>query len=233
MTAWTREHLGCGTRSGQGAAARRPVSQPAAPVDAQPHREVWTNPILWREVCTWAYGRKMIVIRLAYIVLFVMAVAGVIWGDRMAAAAAGRLGIPSLARDGVADDSVLCRQPGDHQRAGRDVDHDRTRRTSAGSAVGHRSDAPRSSCSASCCGVFWVTKEMIAVADRAVRLSVVDRVVGFAEPVLRRRWPVGAGCVRGDAGDSQRHALREFACGDWRSAWGPCSSCFWESPPVS
>jgi ABC-type Na+ efflux pump permease subunit len=50
------------------------------------HREVWTNPILWREVCTWAYGRKMIAIRFAYALLFVMALSGVIWGDLQSAA---------------------------------------------------------------------------------------------------------------------------------------------------
>lgn len=29
-------------------------------------RQVWHNPVLWRETCTWAYGRKIIAIRLAY-----------------------------------------------------------------------------------------------------------------------------------------------------------------------
>ena len=29
-------------------------------------RSVWDNPILWREVCTWAYGRKVLVVRLVY-----------------------------------------------------------------------------------------------------------------------------------------------------------------------
>ena len=29
-------------------------------------RRVWDNPILWREVCTWAYGRKILFIRAAY-----------------------------------------------------------------------------------------------------------------------------------------------------------------------
>lgn len=36
-------------------------------------REVWDNPILWREMCTWAYGRKVLIIRLAYLVFFAMA----------------------------------------------------------------------------------------------------------------------------------------------------------------
>jgi ABC-type transport system involved in multi-copper enzyme maturation permease subunit len=29
-------------------------------------REVWDNPVLWREMCTWAYGKKIIFIRAVY-----------------------------------------------------------------------------------------------------------------------------------------------------------------------
>lgn len=43
---------------------------------SQPHRSVWQNPILWREVCTWAYGRKVIIIKVIYLVVFVMAAVG-------------------------------------------------------------------------------------------------------------------------------------------------------------
>ena len=42
---------------------------------AGPTRRVWDNPILWREIRTWAYGRKMLVIRLAYVLLFGLAAA--------------------------------------------------------------------------------------------------------------------------------------------------------------
>ncbi|HEX7446550.1 MAG TPA: ABC transporter permease subunit [Pirellulales bacterium] len=42
-------------------------------------REVWDNPIVWREVRTWAYGRKMLLVRLAYLLLFAMAAAGMHW----------------------------------------------------------------------------------------------------------------------------------------------------------
>ncbi len=42
-------------------------------------RHVWINPVLWREMCTWAYGRKLLVIRLAYIILFAMAMFGLYW----------------------------------------------------------------------------------------------------------------------------------------------------------
>ncbi|MDR1958094.1 MAG: ABC transporter permease subunit [Planctomycetaceae bacterium] len=33
-------------------------------------RHVWNNPIAWREICTHAYGRKTLVLRFAYILLF-------------------------------------------------------------------------------------------------------------------------------------------------------------------
>lgn len=36
-------------------------------------RRVWDNPILWREICTWAYGRKVLIIRVVYLALFAMA----------------------------------------------------------------------------------------------------------------------------------------------------------------
>jgi ABC-type transport system involved in multi-copper enzyme maturation permease subunit len=36
-------------------------------------RQVWDNPILWREVCTWAYGRKVLVVRIGYWLLFAAA----------------------------------------------------------------------------------------------------------------------------------------------------------------
>ena len=39
-------------------------------------RRVWDNPVLWREVCTWAYGRKVLIIRVGYILLFLMAAVG-------------------------------------------------------------------------------------------------------------------------------------------------------------
>lgn len=41
-----------------------------------PTRHVWDNPILWREVCTWAYGRKVLIIRFGYLFLFALVAAG-------------------------------------------------------------------------------------------------------------------------------------------------------------
>ncbi|WDI43474.1 ABC transporter permease subunit [Bremerella sp. P1] len=33
------------------------------------HRQVWENPILWRETQTWAYGRKVLIIKFVYLAL--------------------------------------------------------------------------------------------------------------------------------------------------------------------
>ncbi len=38
-------------------------------------RQVWDNPIIWREMTTWAYGRKVLVIRLGYMALIGLAAA--------------------------------------------------------------------------------------------------------------------------------------------------------------
>jgi hypothetical protein len=38
-------------------------------------REVWDNPIIWREVRTWAYGRRILLMRVIYLVLFAGAAA--------------------------------------------------------------------------------------------------------------------------------------------------------------
>lgn len=71
---------GSPAESGQPAGAGPEVSAPAAgaagaahAASHRPHREVWDNPIIWREICTWAYGRKILVIRLAYLALFALA----------------------------------------------------------------------------------------------------------------------------------------------------------------
>jgi ABC-type Na+ efflux pump permease subunit len=44
-------------------------------VSSQPTRAIWSNPIIWREIRTRAYGRRMVFIKLAYFVLCAFAVA--------------------------------------------------------------------------------------------------------------------------------------------------------------
>ncbi|MBL9093539.1 MAG: ABC transporter permease [Planctomycetaceae bacterium] len=36
----------------------------------RPSRQVWDNPILWRETMTWAYGRRVLVVRLTFAAVF-------------------------------------------------------------------------------------------------------------------------------------------------------------------
>ena len=54
------------------------------------YRQVWDNPIMWREFKTWAYGRKIIVIRLVYAIMSMLAAYGLY--QAVASGAATRLG---------------------------------------------------------------------------------------------------------------------------------------------
>src|SRR5690606_22503555 len=44
----------------------------SASLKARPGRAIWKQPILWREICTKAYGRKITVIKAAYVLVAVM-----------------------------------------------------------------------------------------------------------------------------------------------------------------
>ncbi len=60
----------------------------------RPPRPVWDNPVLWREVRTWAYGKKVVLIRVLFVLAFVV-VAGVVWSQTQSGTAyrpAGRIG---------------------------------------------------------------------------------------------------------------------------------------------
>jgi ABC-type transport system involved in multi-copper enzyme maturation permease subunit len=37
---------------------------------------VWDNPVLWRETCTWAYGRKVLIVKVGYLFVAAAAVLG-------------------------------------------------------------------------------------------------------------------------------------------------------------
>jgi hypothetical protein len=45
---------------------------------AKTSKEVWDNPILWREICTWAYGKKIVIVRMAYLVIFAVCAAALV-----------------------------------------------------------------------------------------------------------------------------------------------------------
>jgi ABC-type Na+ efflux pump permease subunit len=58
--------------------ARRQSQTGAAVAAAKtPSRTVWDNPVLWRETCTRAHGKAMVLVRLAWLLLFAAAVAGI------------------------------------------------------------------------------------------------------------------------------------------------------------
>ncbi len=58
--------------------SRSPIAHPRSPA-AQASRHVWDNPVIWREIRTWAYGRKILVVRLAYLALFGLAAGHLYW----------------------------------------------------------------------------------------------------------------------------------------------------------
>ena len=66
---------------------------------SSPSRRVWDNPIIWREIRTWAYGRKIIALRLAYLALFGLAAGwlyGTVSGGQAAATTQGALVLAPL-----------------------------------------------------------------------------------------------------------------------------------------
>lgn len=60
--------------------AAKPVVEGGVKVAAA-SRSPWLNPVLWREICTRAYGRRVFLIKFAYLVLFGLVAAGV-WNSR-------------------------------------------------------------------------------------------------------------------------------------------------------
>jgi hypothetical protein len=66
------------------AQGRQGAGSGAQPRDRPPKkvartRHVWDNPIIWREIRTWAYGRKILIVRLAYLALFTLAAVSLCW----------------------------------------------------------------------------------------------------------------------------------------------------------
>ncbi|MDA1180709.1 MAG: ABC transporter permease, partial [Planctomycetota bacterium] len=149
-------------------------------------REVWTNPVLWREVCTWAYGRKILAIRVAYLILFLLAAISLSWlkNDHSAVAAAeeGRTVIQATARpliplffvsfviiNALAVTSIT------NERDGKSLD-----------LLLVTDLSPREFVWGKLGGIFWVTKEMVLLpmllcvymyADDALELGNLMYVV--------------------------------------------------------
>lgn len=69
-------------------------------------RAMWNNPILWREVRTWAYGRKILMIRIAYLLLAMLVGLGLFRSLPQSVAGAG-----SDFREGLVSNSVALFAP--------------------------------------------------------------------------------------------------------------------------
>lgn len=61
-------------------------------------RPVWDNPILWREIRTWAFGKKILIIRLAYLAVFIACSVAVIAVVRSPSISTAATGIPAAAK---------------------------------------------------------------------------------------------------------------------------------------
>ena len=76
-TIWHKEQPGKVDEQRAEAARAAHVDSMRRAQQQQPSRAVWDNPVLWREICTWAYGRKVLIVRVAYVLFFTMAMIGV------------------------------------------------------------------------------------------------------------------------------------------------------------
>lgn len=64
---------------GGGDAGTGAVAGPQRTWKVRAPRRMWNNPVLWREMRTWAYGRKLLFIQLGYFTLFAASLVGVYW----------------------------------------------------------------------------------------------------------------------------------------------------------
>ena len=80
----------------------------AAPTAGRKHRSVWDRPIIWREMRTRAYGRRMIWIKLAYLVLtLLIATSAILSSSRDNELILGMLTAPAFAFLGIGILSLL------------------------------------------------------------------------------------------------------------------------------
>lgn len=92
---WGAEYdLAQESTAGATASAEKPTATPVRRPGTT--REVWDNPVIWREIRTWAYGRKIVVIRLAYLLLFALAAAVLVWMTRSGSSLSPETGAVAL-----------------------------------------------------------------------------------------------------------------------------------------
>ena len=125
-------------------------------------REVWDNPILWREVCTWAYGRKVLIIRLGYLALFAMAWLGLsrFLGETQGSEAGGLAAVVPAATQALAPFflvslviiNALAVNSITNERDGQALD-----------LLLVTDLSPREFVTGKLAGVLWITKEMVVL----------------------------------------------------------------------
>ncbi|MCY2992997.1 MAG: ABC transporter permease subunit [Planctomycetota bacterium] len=121
-------------------------------------RRVWDNPVLWREICTWAYGRKVLIIRLAYLLFFALAATGLAWSMTAPTAGeqarsvipAGVLPLAPLFLISLVIVNALAVTSITNERDGQSLD-----------LLLVTDLSPREFVFGKLGGVFWVTKEMV------------------------------------------------------------------------
>ena len=190
-----------------------------------------TIPILWREICTWAYGRKVLIIRLVYLLLFAMAWAAVHWAVQSELAAGPRdefaTFLPAatmpLAFFGLVSLVIV-------NALGRDIDHERAGWSGARPAAGHRS------VSAGVC-VGQAGRRLLGhqgdgrASHAAVRLPLVVRRGPSRKPLFLLGGLVTMNIFVASLGV---HCGMTYANSRTRSAsvWGRCSFCSWVWRPA-
>jgi ABC-type Na+ efflux pump permease subunit len=84
-----------------------PNAESTPPPQAVRHRTVWSNPVTWREIRTRAYGRKIIWIKLAYVVLALLMVMSTVSRVTNEEYVLGMVTPPAFAFIGIAIISLL------------------------------------------------------------------------------------------------------------------------------
>ncbi len=97
---------GLDSQAGSNPVAQGTIGEKVKVWKSREPRAMWNNPILWREVKTWAYGRKILMIRIAYLLLALLVGLGLFRSLPEAVA-----GARSDLREGLVSNSVALFAP--------------------------------------------------------------------------------------------------------------------------
>ncbi len=118
-------------------------------------RHVWDNPVLWREICTWAYGKKVIAVRVAYLLLFAATAWGVYAASQKRSGNQDGLAVGCVTASGVEFGISEC--------LGGDVDYLGGRHLGALDLLLVTDITPLEFILGKLGGVFYVAKEVVAL----------------------------------------------------------------------